>query len=97
MINPPIISDGPPYQKPKNGEGRRQPPPEVGFVGSSGAVAARLIIAVRISLTGVRHESVLFSVDQCRTLRNLLTARNVPANETPCGPVTIARQTPSLG
>jgi hypothetical protein len=63
MINLPVISDSPAYQKPENGEGRRQPPPEAGFVGSSGAVTARLIVAARIGVTGVRHDSVLFSID----------------------------------
>jgi hypothetical protein len=53
MISPPVISDCPSYQKPENGEGRRQPRPEAAFVGPSNAVTARLIVAVRIG--GVRH------------------------------------------
>jgi hypothetical protein len=63
MINPPVISDSAPYQKSKNGEGRRQPPPEAGFVGPSGAVTARLIVAVRIGVAGVGHDSVHFSIE----------------------------------
>jgi hypothetical protein len=54
MINAPVISDSPPDQKPESGEGHSQPRPEADFVGPSGAVAARLIVA-GIGLAGVRH------------------------------------------
>jgi hypothetical protein len=60
MINPPIISNIPPYQKPEGGESRRQPWPEADFVGPSGAVTARLIVRV----VRVRHVRFPFSVDQ---------------------------------
>jgi hypothetical protein len=53
----PIISDSPSYQKPESGKGRRQPRPEAGLV-----VATR---AVRVDIAGIRHDSVLFSID-CR-------------------------------
>jgi hypothetical protein len=66
MISPPVISEKPPYQKPESGEGRRQPRPEPGSVRSLDAVAARLIVAVRIGVAGVRHDSTLFSIDQWR-------------------------------
>jgi hypothetical protein len=64
MIGPPVISNCPAYHNPENGEGRCQPRPEAGFVGSSGAVTAGLIVAPRIGVTGVRHDSILFSIDQ---------------------------------
>ena len=62
MIGPPVISDSPSYQKSENGEGRRQPRPEADFV--AGAVTARLIVAVRIGVTGVRHVPFRFLVSQ---------------------------------
>jgi hypothetical protein len=86
LINPRVISDGPPYQKPKGGEGRGQPRPEANFVGPSGAGTARLIVTGRIGVARVRHDSVLFSIDQMSWIRNLLTARNVP--------VTLSRDQP---
>lgn len=52
MLSAPVISDSAPYQKPKNGEGRRQPGP-VALVACSAAVRA----AVRVGVAGVRHVS----------------------------------------
>jgi hypothetical protein len=78
VISPPVISDSPSYQKPENGEGRRQPRPEAAFVGPSNAVTARLIVAVRIG--GVRH--VPFHSGWPVVLISKLPAgQNVPAHE----------------
>src|SRR5215475_11673400 len=57
---------------------RRQPRPEAVLVGPSGAVTARLIVAIRILISGGRH--VPFLVGQRMLIGKWLTAR-VPANE----------------
>jgi hypothetical protein len=79
MINPPIISDSTPYQKPESGEGRRQPWPE--HVGPLDAGTTRLIVAVWICVAGVRHVPFPFLASQRLSISKLLTVRNVPGHE----------------
>jgi len=56
MIGPPVISDKQPHKKPESGEGGGYPRPEPpGSVRPLDAETTRLIVAVRIGVTRIRH------------------------------------------
>jgi hypothetical protein len=73
ILNAPVISNKPPYQKPEGSEERHQPRPHSELVVPS----TRLIVAVRIGMAGIRHVPFHF-VGLQMPINKWLIARNVP-------------------